>query len=71
MLAKYSAAIKSCRTAEQIANVKSTGLTKIDKLMDEIAISAARAGSYDGFDGRHLEACSKVYSPITPKPCVC
>lgn len=55
-LGKFAAAMKSCRIAEDIANVKSTGLTKPAKLMDEIAITAAEAGSLEGFDGRQLEA---------------
>ncbi len=66
-LGKFSAAIKSCSIAEQIANVKSTGLTAASKLMDDIAIRAAEAGSVEGFDGRQLQACLNKPSRIFSK----
>ena len=55
-LAKYTAAMKSSHIAEQITNAKGTGLTKADMLMDDIAYTAAQQGSFEGFDGRKLEA---------------
>lgn len=57
-LQKFAAAVKSCRIAEDIANVKSTGVTKAGRLLDEIAFEAAEKGSLAGFDGRCLEVCN-------------
>ena len=54
-LRKFAAATKSCRMAERIANVKSTGVTKAGRLLDQIAFEAAKQGSIAGFDGRQLE----------------
>ena len=60
-LGRFTAAVKSCRTAERIANVKNTGLTEAAKLLDQIAFAAAQKGSFEGFDGRQLEASIFTY----------
>jgi hypothetical protein len=50
----YALAMKACREGEAIAARCGDKSRPFEKLIDEIALKAARDGSVAGFDGRYI-----------------